>query len=179
MRRNRQRLIAGALVVTLAVAATGVGYFAHSRLDTAAQAGEERPRRPDFTLPDHLGVARSVSEWDGKLLIVNFWATWCPPCLKEMPIFVDLQEKYGDRGVQFIGIAIDEPHNVDAYLLETPVNYPLLIGQMPAIELGREYGNRIGALPFTAFVSRQGEIVFSKAGPLTAEEAEQTISAHL
>lgn len=175
---RRRLLIPGILVTLLAVVAAGGGYLAHNWFG-AAQAGENSLRRPDFTLPDHEGVERSVSEWDGKLLIVNFWATWCPPCLKEIPIFVELQETYAERGVQFIGVAIDEPENVNAFLRETPISYPVLIAQMAGIELGRQYGNTIGALPFTAFVSRSGEIVFSKAGPMTAEEAEETISAHL
>ena len=107
-------------------------------------------RRPDFALPDPDGRMRSPSEWDGKVLVVNFWATWCPPCLEEMPAFKALQERYGPDGVQFLGIALDDADNVRRFIAELGLNYPSVYGQGDAMQVASAYGNRIGALPLMA-----------------------------
>jgi thiol-disulfide isomerase/thioredoxin len=80
-------------------------------------------------------------------MVVNFWATWCVPCREEMPEFVKAQSELGDRGVHFVGIAIDQPDKVDAFATELHLNYPALIGGFGAIELSKVMGNRLGALP--------------------------------
>ena len=135
--------------------------------------------RPDFSLPDIEGKSRHVSEWDGQLLVVNFWATWCAPCREEIPTFIELQERYGPQGLQFVGIAIDKLDNVTAYIEEVGINYPVLLGQLAAIEVGRSYGNEAGGLPFTVVVDRQGQIAFAKSGLFTPEEAESVIESRL
>lgn len=135
--------------------------------------------RPAFTLPDTAGESRSIQEWDGKVLVVNFWATWCPPCREEIPEFIALQKKYASRGLQFVGIAIDETEAVLPFVQEVGVNYPILLGQLSGIDLSREYGNRWGALPFTAVVDRQGRIVSIKGGALTGHELEQKVLPYL
>ncbi len=132
-------------------------------------------RRPDFRLPDLNGVVREVQEWDGQVLVVNFWATWCPPCRREMPDFIALQAQYGERGLQFVGIAIDERAAVADFVQELGVNYPTLIGQADAMEVGQRLGNTMGALPYTVIVDRQGVLVFAKRGELSREQAEEVI----
>ena len=131
--------------------------------------------RPDFRLPDLEGIVRSPDEWDGKVLVVNFWATWCPPCRKEIPAFMELQDQYGQRGLQFIGIAVDERDVVQDYADVMGINYPILFGELDAIEVGKAYGNRFGALPFTVVVNRQGKVAFTKQGELSRDEAEHII----
>ena len=84
---------------------------------------------PEFSLPDTTGTIHSISEWQGKILVINFWATWCPPCLKEIPEFIQLQAEYADQNVQLIGIAIDEPELVDDYISFININYPILIAE--------------------------------------------------
>ena len=121
-------------------------------------------RRPDFSLTDTDDVSRSVAEWDGKLLIVNFWATWCPPCLEEIPAFVRLQREFATRDVQFLGIALDSKENVRNFLREHAVNYPSLHGQRDAIDIGKRYGNSIGALPYTVAVARDGKVLLTHHG---------------
>lgn len=118
----------------------------HSEGNTVAQQMVNH-HRPDFALPDLEGHLRKASEWDGKVTIVNFWATWCPPCRKEMPDFVELQELYGSQGVQFIGIAIDNKEKVQDFIDTIGVNYPTLVGDNEAIEVAKQYGDRFGALP--------------------------------
>ena len=132
-------------------------------------------QRPLFTLPDADGVEHSVSEWDGKLLLVNFWATWCPPCLAEIPDFIKLQAQFAYHGVQFLGVAVDSAENVRRFAIEQGMNYPSLHGQAEAIEVGRLYGNRYGALPFTVVISPDGKVIHTQAGVLEFAEAKKLI----
>jgi thiol-disulfide isomerase/thioredoxin len=142
---------------------------------TATAKGVVGTPRPDFRLPDLEDRVRSVSEWNGKVLVVNFWATWCPPCRKEMPAFIELQEKYADKGLQFVGIAIDEKDKVIDFSDTYGVNYPMLVGDLEAIKLGKAYGNRFGALPYTVIIDRGGNIRFTQRGELPRETAEAEI----
>lgn len=136
-------------------------------------------RRPDFSLADTDGTSRSIAEWDGKLLIVNFWATWCPPCLEEIPVFVRLQEEFGQQGVQFLGVALDRVDNVRQFMADQSVNYPSLHGEREAIDVGRRYGNELGALPYTVLVSRHGEVLDMHHGQINEGEARALIESNL
>jgi len=132
-------------------------------------------RRPDFSLPDLEGNIRANSEWDGKVVIVNFWATWCPPCLKEIPMFIELQEKYGERGLQFVGIAMDNRHAVRNAVDKMGINYPVLVGDEKAISLAISFGDHVSALPFTAIVDTEGYIVLQQVGEMRLRETEKAI----
>jgi thiol-disulfide isomerase/thioredoxin len=177
-----------ALLVALATVSAVLGFYlghmlqdqVHPENNTDPRVAVEVPEeRPAFTLPDTSGQARRVQEWDGKVLVINFWATWCPPCREEIPEFVALQRKYAMRGLQFVGIAIDEPEAVLPFMKAAGVNYPVLLGQFTGIDLSRKYGNRWGALPFTAVIDRERHIVSVNGGSITRREIEQTILAHL
>jgi thiol-disulfide isomerase/thioredoxin len=117
-------------------------------------------------LPDAAGSEQPLAQWKGKVVVVNFWATWCVPCREEMPEFVKAQAELGGRGLQFVGIAIDEPAKVQAFATELGLNYPALIGGYGAIELSKTLGNRLGALPFTVVIDRNGRYVHTQLGPL-------------
>jgi peroxiredoxin len=132
--------------------------------------------RPEFTLPDVAGNTRSISEWDGKVVAINFWATWCLPCLKEIPELLSLQSRYGEEGFQVIGIALQDPGELGDFIREQKMDYPVLAGEAPVITIAEEYGNLVGALPYTAIIDRTGTVVFTKAGPVTREEVEAIIS---
>ena len=119
-----------------------------------------------LSLPDPTGKEQPLAQWKGKVLVVNFWATWCEPCKEEMPRFMKLQADYGGKGLQFLGIAIDEPAKVSAFARDLGLNYPTLVGGYGAIELSKTFGNRLGALPFTIVLDRSGAVVHSKLGPL-------------
>ena len=134
---------------------------------------------PDFSLMDVSGQSRSVSEWQGKVLVINFWATWCPPCLEEIPHFINLQDKYGDQGLQFLGIALEGVDEVTSFANKLGINYPLLVGEQEVIKLAGKFGNRIGGLPYTVIIDRSGTINFIKVGPLSVSEAEQVITSLL
>ncbi len=133
--------------------------------------------RPEFNLPDINGKIRDVSEWDGDVVVINFWATWCPPCREEIPEFIKLQEKYADHGLQFIGIALQQAEDVREFASMMGMNYPILVGEEEVIQVSSEYGNSIGALPYTAIVDRQSRIAFLKRGPLSRDTAEGVITS--
>lgn len=118
------------------------------------------------SLPDVNGQEQALNQWKGKVLVVNFWATWCVPCREEMPEFVKLQKEFGDRGVQFVGIAVDDPVKVKQFSTELGLNYPALIGGYGAIELSKSLGNRVGALPYTLVLDRGGMISRTQLGPI-------------
>lgn len=101
----------------------------------------------------------SLAQWQGKVLVVNFWATWCAPCRKEIPEFVKMQGALESRGLQFVGIAIDDMAQVRSAAKQLGINYPILVGEIDAAELGRMLGNEVGALPYTVVMDRGGRVV--------------------
>ncbi len=139
----------------------------NSSADTAGARTFVGKKRPEFTFKDLQGQPRSPANWDGKVVVVNFWATWCVPCRKEIPFFNALQKEYGDKGVQFVGIAIDDQKAVERFIQIIPIEYPVLIGNTAAIQTAQAYGNVAGALPFTAFIDRTGHIAAIATGGLT------------
>jgi thiol-disulfide isomerase/thioredoxin len=130
---------------------------------------------PDFSLPDLQGNLRHSSHWAGKVLLINYWATWCPPCRKEMPAFIELQNELGEKGLQFIGIAIDEAEATKSFAEEIGVNYPILIGNESSIEMSKQLGNRFQGLPFSVIADRSGKIIYTQAGELTPETIRKQI----
>lgn len=130
---------------------------------------------PDFRLPDLDGKLRSGDEWRGKVVLLNFWATWCPPCRKEIPVFVSLQKQYQAQGLQFVGISIDQTEPTQAYAMEAGINYPVLIGDMQTVAMSRQLGNRLEGLPFSALFDRHGKLVFIKVGAVDRESLEKQI----
>lgn len=129
-------------------------------------------RRPAFSLPNLKGEPTSITRWDGKIVLVNFWATWCAPCRKEMPGFVELQAHYGERGFQAVGVAMDQPAAVARFTEDLNADYPQLIGRKGAFEVADRYGNHVGALPYSVLLDRNGIIRFVKPGELSKQELE-------
>ena len=136
-------------------------------------------RAADFRFTDQHGEERQLSDWDGKIRVVNFWATWCPPCVHEIPMLVSVQETFRDRGVQLIGVAVDDPDGAFAMAKELGMNYPTMADSRRTIDLLHAYGNRAAALPFTAFVDAQGSIRDRHTGALTLEQTQEKIRALL
>ena len=172
--RHRREWI---LVVVVAIAAAAGGYTynawrtapdEHSRGGAATLTA--------ITLPDLEGKLQSLEQWRGQVMVVNFWATWCAPCREEIPLLMKLQEKYGARGLQLVGIAIDQPDKVRPYAAELGMNFPVLIGDFDAIELTRTLGNRAGVLPYTVIVDRNGAIAAREIGAVKEPKMEAILS---
>jgi len=128
-----------------------------------------------FSLIDTQGKAQDSQQWQGTVLVINFWATWCPSCLQEIPFFIRLQKKYQAQGVQFIGIAIDNPQAVEEYLDFIDINYPILLAPSEGLQLAQQMGNSVSAIPYTVVVDTQNQIIFRHAGELS----EQILDAQL
>ena len=138
--------------------------------------GEGEKQLPAFSFVDLQGISRNSDEWKEKVLVVNFWATWCPPCRKEMPLFIETQKQHGERGLQFIGIAIDDPKMVEDFYDVYGINFPVLIGDAEAIKLANRMGNRFDTLPFTAIFNRKGKTIYIQAGEITRETLEKELT---
>jgi thiol-disulfide isomerase/thioredoxin len=121
---------------------------------------------PELRLPDLQGREIASDAWTGKVVVLNFWATWCPPCVREMPLFDELQQAHPDT-LQVVGIAIDDPAAVVAFLAENPVGYPILLGDADAVEMSRRLGNRLQGLPFTVVFDRFGKRMHAQIGEVT------------
>ena len=134
---------------------------------------------PDFRLPDLSGREVASSTWAGKVLVLNYWASWCPPCLREMPMMIRAQEALRERGVEFVGIAVDRPEDVRSFVADYPLDYLVLIGSPESVELSRRLGNRFQGLPFTVVFDAQGRRVFSRTGEVEAEELASVLDAVL
>jgi thiol-disulfide isomerase/thioredoxin len=131
---------------------------------------------PEFSILDLKGKMRDIKEWKGKVVLLNFWATWCPPCIEEIPELINLQKTYGAQGLQVIGVAVDDDQPVRDFAAKAGFNYPILIGGTDAVELSRRYGNQLGVLPFSAFINRQGEIKLITQGALKSGDAEKILA---
>lgn len=131
------------------------------------------------SFPDLDGKIQPLKQWQGKILVLNFWAPWCPPCRAEIPDFIKLQEQYRAQDVIFVGLALDQKDKVQAFADEMGVNYPVLLGESDAAELGKLAGNRLGGLPFTAIFAKNGNIVSTVTGELKREQLESTLKSLL
>lgn len=138
----------------------------------AAAARTQPLSKPQFSLADAQGVQRSITEWDGKALVVNFWATWCAPCRREMPLLREMQDLHTANDIQIIGVAVDFRDDVLKYLEAAPVNYPVLIGEQDAIDAAEGFGVEFMGLPFTAFTDHQGQILHVHIGEIHRPQAE-------
>lgn len=147
-----------------------------NKLTTAAQE-ETSPEelRPNFTLPDLEDQSRSIDEWNGKLLLINFWASWCPPCIKEMPELDALRLKYQDQHFEILGVAIEDAADVSLFLEQSPVSYPILYGEIEADQIAMEYGNTIGSIPFSALINQDGIIIERYYGEIDIPALEEML----
>lgn len=162
MTHNKRRFLLFGVVAILAAVA-GVLFNAW-RLDGAGAKEGAAEAVMATRLADLQGQTQALSQWRGKVLVVNFWATWCAPCREEIPAFIRLQDQYRAQGLQFVGIAIDQRDPVLAFIREFGINYPVLLGGIETVEMSRQAGNRAGALPFTLIFDRAGKIATTEIG---------------
>lgn len=129
----------------------------------------------NFTLPGLDGKKHTLEEWRGKVIVLNFWATWCPPCREEIPLLIALQKEREAQGLQVVSVAIDNKTAVMLYRQSAGINYPILMGGDEGLDLVARYGNSMGALPFTVIIERSGAIAVRKLGAFTRNELESLV----
>lgn len=131
---------------------------------------------PPVTLPDLNGKQVNLTDFKGKVLVVNLWAAWCPPCRKEMPEFVKLQKELAPKGVQFVGLGIDEDDAIRNFAQQVGTNYPILLGGEDGDQLLLTFGDIQGALPYTVLVDRSGKIRDRHLGFFPEAELRQKLA---
>jgi thiol-disulfide isomerase/thioredoxin len=127
---------------------------------------------PEFVLTDREGEPRSIQSWPGKSMIVNFWATWCAPCRREIPLLKQIQDEHADEGFQVVGIAVDFRDDVLEYANEMNINYPLLIGEQDGLDAVAKFGLPAAGFPFTVFTDAQSRIVLTHLGEITEAQSK-------
>jgi thiol-disulfide isomerase/thioredoxin len=176
--------IIAALTVTAMAAGAGLYLYRDSAPPQAPEPplAEPAPARlvatlPTFHLQDRDDRPRSLQNWPDKALIVNFWATWCAPCRREIPLLAKLQREYGPEGFQVVGIAVDFRDKVLAYADQMNIQYPLLIGEQDGLDAAASFGVEAVGFPFTVFSDRRGRIVAAHLGELTEDQAVLILDA--
>ena len=126
--------------------------------------------RQDFVLPDLNGQQQQFSQWNNKVVLLNFWATWCPPCRREMPDFIDVYNQFKDRDFIVVGVGIDDQKKIADFVGQLKVNYPILVGGPSAMHVSYQYGNKNGALPYSIIIDKQGIIRYRAGGLITRKQ---------
>jgi peroxiredoxin len=144
--------------------------------DQPAASKTQLERLPEFSLTSVDGSTWHSEQWTHKILVLNFWATWCPPCREEMPIFNKLQEEFAQQDVQFIGIAIDDREAVQEFIDSYAIDFTILMGDTQAVALSERLGNRFSALPFTVVVDKGGKVRLRHAGGVKEEHLRPVLA---
>ena len=175
MNRRQWIYIVGISLVALVLGVLTSQWIYRTSLadDPAIKAFFDNP----WKTPD--GKSVDTNSWRGKVLVVNFWASWCPPCVEEMPTLDQLQTEFLPQNVLFVGIGIDSPSNIRQFLEMTPVSYPIVIGGLEGSALSKQMGNAQGALPYTIIIDAKGKATSSKLGKISEEELRKAIKSAL
>jgi len=179
MKAARLIVLGGVLLVLGAIALVLDRKFGPMSAQTGPQGGISSAALMAASFPDLSGKQQSLGQWQGKLLIINFWATWCAPCREEMPALNRLHLKYSPKGLQIVGIAADNAYKVSQFANEIGISYPLLADPLSAAELSRRLGNRFGLLPHTVVVAPDGKRILAKLGAINEQEFEAIIQENL
>ena len=190
-----QRIQTTGLILAILIAAGAAGFGTYLWLQpdrstpVTAATPAAPPAAPALTSQQALGVAlddldgnsHALADWKGKVLLVNFWATWCPPCREEIPLLVKMQAKYAAQGLQIIGIASDEPNDevVRKFLKQMVVNYPILMSNGQSSEIVAALGGNLIGLPYSLLLDRDGKVLKIHPGELQPDEAESFLATSL
>jgi len=175
MNVNLQRI--APIVMLAAVTMTGCNQETSAPVGPATtKAATAAPAPVSFTLPDLEGKEQASAQWHGRVVVLNFWAPWCPPCRKEIPDLIALQQKYAAKGVTVVGITVDTVDNAQNFVDTLDINYPILIGEDKGIALAQSLGNTVGVLPYTVVLDRQGRVAYTHRSEITLEQAERVIA---
>jgi len=186
---NTKRILAVAAVAAIAVGG-GIlaGHWAHGgdagTADAASVTGNSATSKTDavgqlwaasVTTPD--GKPQSLAPYKGHPIVVNFWASWCGPCVKEMPALSALQREYAKKGIQFVGLGVDSGTNIKAFLQKVPVDYPIYVAGFGGADVARAFGNTAGGLPYTVVIDANGTVRATKLGEIKPDELRHTLDA--
>jgi thiol-disulfide isomerase/thioredoxin len=175
---NSKRILA-ALVV--AIAATGGGFYAGHLMTggttEAAPATDAVGQLWGATLQNASGTQQSLAAFKGRPVVVNFWASWCGPCVKEMPALSAMHRDYEKKGITFIGLGVDTEKNVNDFLQKVKVDYPVYIAGFGGADLARRFGDDAGGLPFTVVIDAKGVVRSTKLGEVDLAELKKTLDA--
>ena len=128
-------------------------------------------------LKDSQGKEQALQQWQGKIVVLNFWATWCKPCVQEMPELQALHQELKAKNVQLLGIGIDSPSNISEFAQKHQISYPLFAAGMEGTALSTSFGNQVGGLPYTALIDQNGKIAKTYMGRINIEELRRDIQA--
>jgi len=177
------------LIILLAIASAGFGLVLSQMLRPPSVQTANVPmpdvlgigdQVDDTDLPDRDGRMRRLSEWRGKLVVLNFWASWCGPCREEMPMLDNLRVRYANQGLEVVGVAAEEASAASGFLQVNPVAYPILINApTDATDLSWRLGNAQSVLPYTVLIGRDGRIIATRMGNFSESALEDWIAPHL
>jgi thiol-disulfide isomerase/thioredoxin len=176
---SRRALFRNATLAGLAAIALISGCSKFDNSQSTLNGPQVTAKFYDAQFKDAAGKPVDLTTLRGKTVVINFWSTWCPPCVEEMPMFSEVQTTYKDKNVVFVGIAADQADNVKAFLQKTPVNYPIAVGGQQAFELSQALGNRHDAVPFTLMINAKEGITSRHFGVYTRKDLEADIAKAL
>jgi len=136
-------------------------------------------QRPDFSLGSNTGELVTPADFSGKTLLINFWATWCAPCRREMPMLMDLQREHGPAGLQVLGIAVDNAESASSFVEQYGISYPILVGEADVMQVSTAYGNVDGVLPYSVLVDSKGIIRWQYVGEIQPEDISKLLDGLL
>lgn len=175
------------LIVAVAILGSALGLAASSHMDSLfapalpADVDVLKPgdARADLEFVDLAGKQRRLSEWDGKVVLVNFWASWCGPCREEMPLLDTTRTRLATRGFEVVGIAIDDAEAVQDFLKDSPVHYPILLADENGDDPSLRFGDTRSVLPYSVLIGRDGKLLAQRAGNFSADSLERWLGSHV
>lgn len=163
------------LIAAAAVIAGGAGFALRRAAMTGPADGDAVRGLLALELPDPDGKPLSMKLWQGRVQVVNFWATWCEPCREEIPGLLRIGKKYDSKSLQIVGIAIDSADKVKQFAKDFQITYPLLIGGLETVDLSRQLGNKAGALPYTVVLDQGGKVIRTHLGKISEQELDEVV----
>ncbi len=165
-------------IFAFAVLFVGIGaYFGLKRSEPGVPEATAVGALMQTSFADLEGQPQKLSEWQGKTILLNFWATWCPPCVSELPELVELQKDFAGKNFQIIGIGIDSRSNMQDFAKKHQISYPLLVGGMEGTAVSKQFGNEAGGLPFTVLITADGKVSKTYMGRLDMEKVRADLAA--
>jgi thiol-disulfide isomerase/thioredoxin len=175
-------IAAVAVVATAGGAVAGHWLFGNTNLVDAANAAPADSSGAvnqlwAATVTNADGAPQSLAGFKGHPVVVNFWASWCGPCVEEMPSLSQLHKEYQKKGIEFVGVGVDSDKNIKAFLQKVPVSYPIYVAGFGGADLARAFGNNAGGLPYTVVIDAKGVVRSTKLGQIKPDELKRTLDA--